>query len=101
MHLLAAWFKVKLAQLGGEGNQVFRLHWLEAAGATCCFVMAHGAGAGMDHPFMDGMATALARHGVTFRHRIEDGAGLWQLKLPREAARLELELAGPPARPPA
>ena len=39
--------------------------WLEAAGATCCFVMAHGAGAGMDHPFMDGMATALARHGVT------------------------------------
>ena len=43
----------------------------------------------------------LARHGVTFRHRVEDGAGLWQLKLPREAARLELELPGPPARPPA
>jgi CHAD domain-containing protein len=43
----------------------------------------------------------LARHGVTFRHRVEDGAGLWQLKLPRDAARLELELAGPPARPPA
>src|SRR5262245_42493124 len=43
----------------------------------------------------------LARNGVTFRHRVEDGAGLWQLKLPREAARLELELAGPPARPPA
>jgi CHAD domain-containing protein len=43
----------------------------------------------------------LARHGVTFRHRIEDGAGLWQLKLPRESSRLELELAGPPARPPA
>jgi len=43
----------------------------------------------------------LARHGVTFRHRVEDGAGLWQLKLPKDAARLELELAGPPARPPA
>jgi len=43
----------------------------------------------------------LARNGVTFRHRVEDGAGLWQLKLPRDAARLELELAGPPARPPA
>jgi len=43
----------------------------------------------------------LARHGVTFRHRVEDGAGLWQLKLPRGAARLELELPGPPARPPA
>ena len=27
----------------------------------------------------------LARHGVTFRHRVEDGAGLWQLKLPRGA----------------
>ena len=36
----------------------------------------------------------LARHGVTFRHRVEDGAGLWQLKLPRGAARLELELPG-------
>jgi CHAD domain-containing protein len=43
----------------------------------------------------------LARHGVTFRHRVEDGTGLWQLKLPRGAARIELELAGPPARPPA
>jgi CHAD domain-containing protein len=43
----------------------------------------------------------LARHGITFRHRVEDGAGIWQLKLPRGAARLELELGGPPARPPA
>lgn len=42
----------------------------------------------------------LARHGVTFRHRVEDGAGLWQLKLPRGDARAELELPGPPARPP-
>ena len=43
----------------------------------------------------------LARHGVTFRHRVEDGAGLWQLKLPKGGAtRIELELAGPPARPP-
>ena len=43
----------------------------------------------------------LARNGVTFRHRVEDGTGLWQLKLPRDAARLELEVGGPPARPPA
>ncbi len=43
----------------------------------------------------------LARNGVTFRHRVEDGSGLWQLKLPRDAARLELEVGGPPARPPA
>lgn len=42
----------------------------------------------------------LARHGVTFRHRVEDGAGVWQLKLPKGAARIELEQAGPPARPP-
>jgi CHAD domain-containing protein len=42
----------------------------------------------------------LARHSVTLRHRLEDGAGLWQLKLPRGAARIELEEPGPPARPP-
>src|SRR5262245_22831554 len=36
----------------------------------------------------------LARHGVTFRHRLEDGAGLWQLKLPHEDSRLELERPG-------
>ncbi len=42
----------------------------------------------------------LARHGVTLRHRVEDGSGLWQLKLPRGPARAELEQAGPPARPP-
>jgi CHAD domain-containing protein len=42
----------------------------------------------------------LARSGVTFRHRVEDGTGRWQLKLPRGAARLELERQGPPARPP-
>ena len=42
----------------------------------------------------------LARHGVTFRHRVEDGTGLWQLKLPKGFARIELEQrrpAGPPA----
>jgi CHAD domain-containing protein len=42
----------------------------------------------------------LARHGVTFRHRVEDGVGLWQLKVPHAAARVELEMPGPPARPP-
>src|SRR5687767_4139985 len=42
----------------------------------------------------------LARHGITFRRRVEDGAGVWQLKLPHGAARVELEQAGPPARPP-
>jgi CHAD domain-containing protein len=42
----------------------------------------------------------LAGHGITFRHRIENGTGLWQLKLPHGAARIELEEPGPPARPP-
>jgi CHAD domain-containing protein len=43
----------------------------------------------------------LARRGVTLRHRVEDGTRLWQLKLPRGASRTELEVQGPPARPPA
>ena len=44
---------------------------------------------------------ALARHSITFRHRIEDGAGVWQLKLPRAGEiRVELERPGPPAVPP-
>jgi CHAD domain-containing protein len=42
----------------------------------------------------------LARSGITLRHRTEDGIRLWQLKVPRGAARVELEVAGPPARPP-
>jgi CHAD domain-containing protein len=51
--------------------------------------------------YYDTQGLRLARHGITFRHRIEDGTGLWQLKLPRGDARAELEQAGPPARPPA
>jgi CHAD domain-containing protein len=42
----------------------------------------------------------LARSGITLRHRAEDGTRLWQLKVPHGAARIELEVAGPPARPP-
>src|SRR3954471_12302936 len=51
--------------------------------------------------YHDAPGLPLARHGITFRHRIEEGAGLWQLKLPKGIARIELELPGPPARPPA
>ncbi len=36
----------------------------------------------------------LARHGITLRRRLENGANLWQLKLPREEGRLELEEPG-------
>jgi CHAD domain-containing protein len=43
----------------------------------------------------------LARAGATLRHRVENGRGLWQLKLPRDDARLELEVEGGPGGPPA
>jgi CHAD domain-containing protein len=43
----------------------------------------------------------LARHGITLRRRVENGVSRWQLKLPREAGRLELEKRGGPARVPA
>jgi uncharacterized protein len=38
--------------------------------ARSCYVMAHGAGAGMAHPFMQAMADALAGHGIaTLRYQ--------------------------------
>ena len=43
----------------------------------------------------------LARRGITLRHRLENGKGLWQLKLPQVGSRLELEQAGAPGEPPA
>lgn len=43
----------------------------------------------------------LARRGITLRHRVENGKGLWQLKLPRSRSRLELEAPGSPTEPPA
>src|SRR5580765_4172070 len=48
-------------------------------GARACYVFAHGAGAGMDHPFMAGVARELALRGVaTLRYQfpyMERGAG--------------------------
>src|SRR4051794_40140029 len=43
---------------------------------------------------------SLARAGITLRRRTERGHSLWQLKLPRGGARLELEEEGGPAGPP-
>ena len=37
---------------------------LRPANACACFVFAHGAGAGMTHPFMDAFATGLAEEGI-------------------------------------
>lgn len=43
---------------------------LEPDGAACLFVLAHGAGAGMRHPFMEGVAAALAERRVaTLRYQ--------------------------------
>jgi predicted alpha/beta-hydrolase family hydrolase len=33
-------------------------------GARACYVLAHGAGAGMDHPFMAAVAVELAQRGI-------------------------------------
>ena len=54
-----------------------------------------------DSTYHDTSDLRLAWHGITLRHRAEDGSRLWQLKIPTGAARIELELAGSPARPPA
>jgi CHAD domain-containing protein len=43
---------------------------------------------------------ALAAAGITLRCRIERGSSVWQLKLPAEDSRLELEMAGEPEQPP-
>jgi predicted alpha/beta-hydrolase family hydrolase len=40
------------------------------AGARACYVLAHGAGAGMEHPFMRAMAAGLAARGIaTLRYQ--------------------------------
>jgi CHAD domain-containing protein len=43
---------------------------------------------------------SLARSGITLRRRHENGVSLWQLKLPAEDGRRELEERGGPARAP-
>ena len=52
-----------------------------------------------DSTYYDTDDRRLAREGVTLRRRVEDGVGAWQLKLPKGAARLELELEGDDAVP--
>src|SRR5688572_3472199 len=43
---------------------------LAPAGARACYVLAHGAGAGMRHPFMAAVAAALAERGIaTLRYQ--------------------------------
>jgi CHAD domain-containing protein len=49
--------------------------------------------------YYDTPNVSLARAGLTLRRRLESGVGLWQLKLPAEEGRLELEQPGGPAVP--
>ena len=50
--------------------------------------------------YHDASDLRLARHGITLRRRVENGTGLWQLKIPHGAARFELEVPGPDDAPP-
>ena len=51
--------------------------------------------------YFDTPGRSLAAAGITLRRRTEHGRALWQLKLPADDARLELELEGGPAGAPA
>jgi len=60
-----------------DAHSVSGLLWAPAS-ARACYVLAHGAGAGMFHPFMDVVARELAERGIaTLRYQfsyIEQGA---------------------------
>jgi len=50
--------------------------------------------------YHDTPTRSLARSGITLRRRTERGRSVWQLKLPLDGARLELEEPGGPTGPP-
>src|ERR1700687_770590 len=50
--------------------------------------------------YYDSPPRSLARSGITLRRRVENGLSRWQLKIPREDGRDELEPPGGPAGPP-
>jgi predicted alpha/beta-hydrolase family hydrolase len=53
----------------GDATSVSAL-LIQPAQARACFVFAHGAGAGMTHPFMEAVATGLGERGVaTLRYQ--------------------------------
>ena len=51
--------------------------------------------------YYDVPSRSLTNNGITLRRRTENGKSVWQLKLPRADARLELEAPGGPMGPPA
>ena len=50
--------------------------------------------------YYDTVDGLLLRLGIVLRRRLENGRNVWQLKLPRDDARVELEAEGGPAGPP-
>jgi len=50
--------------------------------------------------YYDVPGESLAAVGITLRRRTENGRGVWQLKLPADDSRLELEAEGGPGQPP-
>ena len=48
----------------GEGRSAVSAAWIAPPGAVAWFVVAHGAGAGMDHPFLVGLSRAMADEGI-------------------------------------
>jgi CHAD domain-containing protein len=51
--------------------------------------------------YFDAPDRRLLSAGITLRRRVENRAGVWQLKLPSDDGRLELEERGGPSKPPA
>ncbi|HZT91072.1 MAG TPA: CYTH and CHAD domain-containing protein [Gaiellaceae bacterium] len=50
--------------------------------------------------YYDTPPRSLAAVGITLRRRVENGRSLWQLKLPRDEGRAEIEAPGGPVAPP-
>jgi CHAD domain-containing protein len=50
--------------------------------------------------YFDTLDHCLSRSGITLRRRVENGSGLWQLKLPLNGARREIELQDDSKTPP-
>src|SRR5260370_32933416 len=64
---------VEQLRFGVEGGGKVSALLSRPAKARRLLVLAHGAGAGMTHPFMENLAKALARVGVaTFRYQFPD-----------------------------
>lgn len=61
---------VEALTIAVEGNLVVSGLWQPAKRARACYVLAHGAGAGMRHPFLEAAAAQLAAQGIeTLRYQ--------------------------------